>query len=1358
MSVTFVLSTLLLFLATLLSVVHLLRANQRKTWFFVAMFAAMTAHQVLSLITLDSWDSTQNSAAGLGFLQLLISFAAVGLAWNLAGWGPLTEPRSSNQISYLPSLLVFVIGLSSAIGIAIVSYFAFAHSRDEIRKTVANENLSLGETVASIALFPLRESETIEKQAALMRIGEMWKHTQLPYANSYMCVIDPAGKIALHTAKPEMTGTDVSQILVSKATGQTVGSLLKEQKSWSGQNTNFRGIRQLVGYHYEPAIDSLIAVHIPANTVDAGFRAAVAPWLWSMFLIGGVVLPCSLSLLFYSTRQANSYARSSLLELGASETRFRSLMEVLPNGVENLDLEGRITFANPMRAQLYGCSTDDLIGKHIWDFEATEEGRLQLKNYFAELIQQQPSPTTYESTHRIADGTTINICVNWTYTRNATGELTGFVAVLSDITKQKRAETLLHAENEILAAITSGEPMSKTLARIVDFIESQADDLYASVLVVDPDGKHLRHGAACRLPEAYNRVVDGLPIAESEGSCGTAACRREPVFVDDIATDRLWSKYTDLAAQYGLAACWSTPVKDPRGAVLGAVAMYRQQPGSIQPEHRRLIEFSTHLASLAISRRRAEEALLQSERKFRTIFEQAAVGVGLIDSATGRFLQVNEYYRQILGIPADQLLTKTWMELTHPDDLVDDLAMMNQLRSGAIRHFNLQKRLFRNDGQVIWIDLTVSPMWQPGEQPTTHTAIVQDITERKQAEQQLRFTKFSVDACNSSIFWIRRDARFMYVNDAALVTFGYTREELLAMTVHDIDPGNGATNWASFWEQMSDRSSLTLESKMRHKNGTIIPVEVATSRLNFEGDEFIFAFVIDITERQQSQAKLKESIELFRGLVETSPFGIQRNDLNGRITFANTALGEIYGCQPEDLVGHWIWEFAIDETARLAMQEYVARHSLEKQTFRSTYETRNLTRDGRVIDVNIDWTHDHDSAGNTSGFIVIVTDITHKKQSERSLAFQADVLRRVSDAVLVTNGAGAISYVNEVAARLLTDANQTYMGRMLEDIHDEWILSGPSSETIRKSIREFGVWQGENEIRVNGEIRSYETKLKAVQSPNSMERVLIAVIRDITRRKVAEQELRQHREALAHTTRLSTMGELVAGIAHEVKQPLHTISNYATATSVVLDRVMRTQATTEDWIADIRDWNDGARQAAHRASEIIRRLRDFSRKDEQRRENVDINRAVLDSINLVSFEAREAKVTLITELGEGLPSVWANRIQMEQVIVNLLQNAYESLVNRPLPRRVVVRTRSQGEMIEVSVQDNGPGIAAENQASIFEAFSTTKPNGLGLGLAISRTIVEDHSGTLRLQAVSDEGACFCFSMPIAMTSSSPRIA
>jgi PAS domain S-box-containing protein len=1355
MSVILILSTLVLCFATIFSIASIFRTNNRKVWFFAAMLAAMTMYQFLALLSLASPGSYSNTVLAMDVLQLLTSLAALVLVLNLESWQLLGNVRTSTKPpGNLPATPAFVIGLSSAIGIAVISYFAFVNSRNEIRRLVANENLSLGETVSNIALLPLRESETIDPQDALTRIGEMWKHTQFPYAKSYMCVIDSSGKIALHTTKPEMAGTDVSQNLLSKGTGQTVGSLLKKHESWSGQNYNFAGVRQLVGYHYEPSIDSLIAVHIPANTVDAGFQAAVAPWLWSMLVIGGLVFPCSQSLLFYCSRRSNLRLQSSLSELVASETRFRSLMEALPNGVEHANPDGQITFVNPVRAQMHGRPVEELIGKHVWDFEATEELRDRLRNYFLELVEQQPTPTPFETTQRTANGNVIDIRANWTYRRNAEGKLIGVIAVITDITERKRAEALIHAENEILEAITSGEPMQATLARIVHFIESQSDDLVASVLVLDREGKHLHNGASISLPEEYVQAIEGMAIGESAGSCGTAAFRGEPVFVDDISTDPLWRDFRELAAQHHLAACWSTPIKDPSGTVLGTLAIYRRVPGPIQPMHRRLIEFSTHLTAVAISRHRAEEALLRSEAKFRTIFEQAAVGVGLVDSKTGRFLQVNENYREILGLPADQVLSRTWMELTHPDDLAEDLAKMDELRAGVTRHFNMEKRLVKKDGEIVWIDLTVSPMWQPGEHPTTRIAIaiVQDITKRKTAEQQLRFTKFSVDACNTSIFWIRRDARFMYVNDAALNTFGYTREELLAMTVHDIDPGCGAISWSEYWEQMRGQSSLTLESKMKHRDGAIIPVEVATSLLNFEGDEFVFAFVSDIRERYRSQAQLRESNELFRGLVETSPFGIQRCGVNGLITFANSALGGIYGCKPEDLLGHSIWEFAIDDTSRQAMKQYVASDARNTQTARSSFETRNLTRDGRIIDVNVDWTHEFDPQRNVTGFTSIITDITKKKESERALAFQADVLKRVSDAVFVTNGTGAISYINEVAARLLQDTGQTYVDRMLEEIHDEWVVSGPSSKTIHASIREHGFWHGENEIRVKDEIRCYETKVQAVQSPNSVEQAMIAVVRDITERKLAERESRQHRESLAHTTRLSTMGELVAGIAHELKQPLHTIANYGMATSVVLEKVRQTQSGGERWVDEIREWNAGIRQAALRASEIIQRLRDFSRKDEQHRDHVDVNQAILDSINLVAFEAREGKVKVITELGENLPTVWANRIQLEQVIVNLLHNAYEALTNRELPRKVVVRTQCLGGMIEISVQDNGPGIPPETQATIFDAFSTTKPTGLGLGLAISRTIVEDHAGTLRVQANSNQGARFCFTMPASMTS------
>jgi len=147
----------------------------------------------------------------------------------------------------------------------------------------------------------------------------------------------------------------------------------------------------------------------------------------------------------------------------------------------------------------------------------------------------------------------------------------------------------------------------------------------------------------------------------------------------------------------------------------------------------------------------AEERVRESESLFRTIFEQAAVGVAQLNSVSGVILKVNRRYREILSSSKESLVGKTWMELTHPDDLAADLANMERLREGEIREFSMEKRLQREDGSFLWVHLTVSPMWQPGAEPSTHIAIVQDITARKQTEEALRKSEQKLRELNASL-------------------------------------------------------------------------------------------------------------------------------------------------------------------------------------------------------------------------------------------------------------------------------------------------------------------------------------------------------------------------------------------------------------------------------------------------------------------------------------------------------------------------------------------------------------------------------------------------------------------------------
>ncbi len=611
----------------------------------------------------------------------------------------------------------------------------------------------------------------------------------------------------------------------------------------------------------------------------------------------------------------------------------------------------------------------------------------------------------------------------------------------------------------------------------------------------------------------------------------------------------------------------------------------------------------------------------ESESPYRAIFEQAAVGIAEFDLASCVIRRVNQRYCEIFDLPADRLLGRPWTERSHPDDQAIDAAHLQQLHRGEIRSLKIEKRLQHRDGTFRWFHLTLSLVGQ-GDHASSGVVIVEDITDRKNVQQQLLLTKFSVDSCSVCVFWIRQDASFFYVNDATTRQFGYDREELLAMTVHDIDPAYSAEVWPDYWQRMRQQGMLTFESKVRHKNATMIPVEITTNLLEFEGKEYVFAFVTDISERKRTDDARRKDQEL--------------------LEFTNRLAN----------VGGW---------------------ELDLETMELLWSTQTC----RIHEVPTDFQPDLESA----------------------IEFYAPESRPIIQAAV------------EAGIRDGTP----------------WDLELPF--ITAKGNRRWVRAQGTAERKDGKPVR------------------LHGAFHDVTTRKEAEEESRRHRDVLAHVTRLSTMGELVAGIAHEVRQPLYAITNFATATSVALKNVAQPETVTEQWIDELKEWNDGVKQASKRASEIIKRLRQFAQKGESRHEEVNVTDIVSDSIELVAFEARQVKVTVETDLQEELPSVVADRIQCEQVMVNLLHNAYEALSESEQPRRVVVRAQFASDQIELQVDDNGPGIPVDQQGKLFEAFYTTKPSGMGMGLAISRTIIEDHGGRLWGSLNDSGGATFHFTLP-----------
>ena len=266
--------------------------------------------------------------------------------------------------------------------------------------------------------------------------------------------------------------------------------------------------------------------------------------------------------------------------------------------------------------------------------------------------------------------------------------------------------------------------------------------------------------------------------------------------------------------------------------------------------------------------------------------------------------------------------------------------------------------------------------------------------------------------------------------------------------------------------------------------------------------------------------------------------------------------------------------------------------------------------------------------------------------------------------------------------------------------------------------------------------------LKGVTDDNGGINEVIAVGRDISERVRAEEQARETIRKLAHVGRLSSMGEMASGIAHELNQPLTAIMSFSQASRHLLD------AGNVD-LAEYKMILERIAANAELAGEIIHRVRGFVRKTEPLKAPVDLRHLIYEVTGLLSTELRRGDIQLSLLLPETLPRVSGDPIQIQQVLINLVRNAIEAIVDHPAQSReiTVSATITQANQVTVEVRDSGPGVPADVQQQLFDAFITTKAEGLGIGLSICKTIIDAHGGKLSVQSSkAGEGAAFRFTL------------
>jgi PAS domain S-box-containing protein len=321
--------------------------------------------------------------------------------------------------------------------------------------------------------------------------------------------------------------------------------------------------------------------------------------------------------------------------------------------------------------------------------------------------------------------------------RGPDGELSGGVIVCRDITEVKKEEFFLFDQSRVLEMIAANASLAEVLTSLVLLMEGQADGLRCSILLLNRDGKHVRHGAAPNLPEAYIKAVDGAPIGPRNGSCGTAMYLRKPVVVKDVLTDPLWADYRKLAEICGLRACWSTPILSPHGEVLGSFAMYRQETRGPLPEELRLTQIATHIAGIAIDRHRQQEILRERDARINLAAESADLAFWILYPEQGG-AWMSDKGRRIYGFDSNLPLTcELILSRIHPDERAAVKADYDRACSlhGA---FESEHRLLLPYGKTRWVIMRGRCLQDEHGNLLETIGVTLDVSAQKQAALQVQ--------------------------------------------------------------------------------------------------------------------------------------------------------------------------------------------------------------------------------------------------------------------------------------------------------------------------------------------------------------------------------------------------------------------------------------------------------------------------------------------------------------------------------------------------------------------------------------------------------------------------------------------
>jgi PAS domain S-box-containing protein len=663
--------------------------------------------------------------------------------------------------------------------------------------------------------------------------------------------------------------------------------------------------------------------------------------------------------------------------------------------------------------------------------------------------------------------------------------------------------------------------------------------------------------------------------------------------------------------------------------------------------------------------------------------------------------------------------------------------MINQGRLVGILYFenNLAPRVFTPDRLTVLKVLATQ-----GAISLENVGLYRALANREAKIRRL------VDANVLGICIWNLDGAIVEANEAFLHMLQYGREDVVS----------GRVRWTDLtpveWREEDERAVVELrstgtfqpfEKEFFRKDGSRVPVLIGGALFEESGSEGV-AFVLDLTERKRAETALRESEERFRDYAETASDWLWEMGPDHKLT---RLTGNAFGSNPSGRLGTAAWERALDLEAEPEKWRAIQATMDSHKPFRD-FVYLAAGRDGSPpMYVKASGRPVFDSNGEFRGYRGTGTDATAIIRAQEALHESERRLRSAIDgipglvAVLAPNG-----QVETVNRQILE-----YCGQPLEELRN-WGTNGTIhqedlphvAEVFTKSIASGIPYQIEQRVRrFDGVYRWFDNRGIPIRDDSGRVVRWYVLLTDIEDRTQALARLQQMQSDFAHMNRVSIMGELAASLSHEITQPIASARNNARAALNFLD-------SEPPDLREVREALSCVVNDSDRAGSIIDRIRDQIRKAPPRKDYFNLNAAITEVIALARSAVVRNGVSVQTRLADQSSPVHGDRVQLQQVVLNLVLNAVEAMGSVDAgARELVISTEQDHTGVLVAVRDAGPGIDPKHLERVFDAFYTTKASGTGMGLSICRSIIDAHGGRLWAEANEPRGAAFRFTLPSA---------